>query len=133
MNKTYENIYESFETYFPSIAEKVVDWYPIGKYEIRIELLGVDDIIYNPSLRSYRKYRPIAITNEVLWTKEFSLRFKSRFEESGLTRKELSNKSGLSQNIIRNYLNGSSQPTLHNVIRLADALGCSLNELSYFD
>ena len=49
-------------------------------------------------------------------------------EKSGLSRKELSEASGLHIGLIYMYESGRSTPGLYNLIAMADALGVSIDE-----
>ena len=46
-----------------------------------------------------------------------------------MTQKELSKCSGLSEAIISKYIHGNIMPSIPNLMRIASALGCSLNDL----
>lgn len=54
---------------------------------------------------------------------QFSEWFKERFAASGMSAKELAEKSGLSKPIIYFYLSGQRMPTEANLSRLVGALG----------
>lgn len=60
----------------------------------------------------------------------FSRRLRSQMALAGLkTPDELANISGVSSASIADYLRGSSGPLLITACKMADALGCSLNDL----
>lgn len=46
-----------------------------------------------------------------------------------MTQKELSKHSGLSESIISKYIHGDIMPSIPNLMRIASALCCSLNDL----
>lgn len=50
-------------------------------------------------------------------------------EEKGLTQKELGAKLGVAQAAVAQWESGKSTPTLPNMVRVADALGVTLDQL----
>src|SRR5690349_12617766 len=48
-------------------------------------------------------------------------------ERSGLSKSALSAASGVSRSLIDDYLKGHSQPSMAQIERLADAVGCELD------
>lgn len=51
-------------------------------------------------------------------------------DEARLTQGELAERAGISKRSVAAYESGEAQPTLSLAIRLADALGVSLDELA---
>lgn len=49
--------------------------------------------------------------------------------ERGISQKELSEKTGLTRQTIHNIENGKQYPTLYNIIKIAEALKISVDEL----
>lgn len=45
-------------------------------------------------------------------------------ENAGLSQKQLAEALGLDQSAVSNWETGKSEPTLHNLRRMADILGC---------
>ena len=54
---------------------------------------------------------------------------KYELEDAFMTQKELSKCSGLSETIISKYIHGYIMPSIPNLMRIASALCCSLNDL----
>lgn len=50
----------------------------------------------------------------------------------GLTQLQIAERSGLHQSHISKYLTGKSVPTIHNIIKIADACNVSIEEVSGF-
>lgn len=67
------------------------------------------------------------------WAKYFRHNLKSTIRESGLSIKELSDRSGLSTSSISRYLNGQSIPSFNAIINLSIALNCDLDDFAYID
>ena len=57
------------------------------------------------------------------------LRLKEILTERGMTLKDFSAASGISQSNLSNYLNGNISPTLDTLKRIASSLGIGLVEL----
>lgn len=71
------------------------------------------------------------IFNDEIMRREFGRRLKTLLELRGMTQNELSEETGISQVSISKYLNGKSDPSLLNVLKIARALDCSLDDLTY--
>ena len=57
------------------------------------------------------------------------LRLKELLAKKGITMKEFSATSGISQSNLSNYINGNISPTLDTLNKIADSLGVELAEL----
>lgn len=60
----------------------------------------------------------------------FNAVFMQLLQEKGISAYRLSQETGISQGLISEYKSGKKLPTLQNFIRIADALGVSLDELA---
>ena len=56
--------------------------------------------------------------------------FVQLLQEKGISAYKLSRETGISQGLISEYKSGKKLPTLQNFIKIADALGVSLDELA---
>ncbi len=68
--------------------------------------------------------------------KEFQKTLSRLMSKKGFSQAELAERSGIKQPTISRYLQHSAKaeaPSLRDLIRLGDALGCSLNELAGID
>lgn len=63
------------------------------------------------------------------WRERFSKKLAKRMCERNMPQSFLAEKSGVSRHSIGNYLDGRSTPSFYNVMKIARALGCSINEL----
>ena len=61
----------------------------------------------------------------------FAVALRVRLDAEGISAYELAERSGVSRQLIGKYLNDGTEPTFANVLRLAEALGCSANDLAY--
>ena len=67
---------------------------------------------------------------ETMWLKMFGDNLTSLMREVGYSQKELAEDTGLSESTISRYMNGKATPSGYNLERLADALKCSISELT---
>ena len=63
---------------------------------------------------------------------EFSIRLKRLMYRQGVTQKELSEETGISEMTISNYMNGKRTPSFYNVDKISKALKCSIDIFRYF-
>lgn len=60
---------------------------------------------------------------------KFAENLKDLLSDSGLTQKELAEKTGIEPASINRYLKGNCEPTVKNVVALADFFNCSVDFL----
>ena len=69
---------------------------------------------------------------ELEWAKEFGNNLKSLLEEWGVSQKELSEMSGISEPTISRCLRGEYVPNIRTVINIGHALNCDVEDLIDF-
>ena len=52
-----------------------------------------------------------------------------RMKDLGMNQKDLARETGLTESAISRYINGQRQPRLYNLIKIADALEMTVDEL----
>lgn len=131
MSKTYhELIYDMFLINNPYYRDKVVLWAGQGKHTIRIRVSNGDTLEYNGSSDNLRIiHEPKAKTNDGDVRKNFAYNLLGRMAAAGHTQQTLSEDTGISQPTISNYIKALSTPSLTAALRIAEVLGCNLNDL----
>lgn len=66
------------------------------------------------------------------WKWKFSKALENRMQELGLNAHQLSRRSGVDQAAVYRYLYGLTVPNAYIVVKLAEALCCSTDELISF-
>lgn len=61
--------------------------------------------------------------------KQVNTKLAGRIAASGLSLAEIATRAGVTQQTLRNYLNGVGSPVLENVQAVARVLGCELAEI----
>ena len=135
---TAEAMFEDFKEQFPLMSENAIEYGLTDQMEITVWFSDGKKAIYNylrktvrmlHCKRSYESERP----SEEDWKNDFSIILKKRMDARHIKQKELSEYTGISQQIISRYLNGKSTPTAYNLMLIAKSLGCSPTELTIFD
>lgn len=139
VNGLYYDVFEEFKRMCPWAAGKVKKWYSTEDMVIVIELNDGSAIQYDYILKTFRSAPSLnelkekcAPNTEEKWRREFAIRLYKKIRIKGISLDELSWVSGVSVGSISNYVNGVSTPTVYNVRKLADALGCKVGELVDF-
>lgn len=91
-------------------------------------------IIYNHIRKyciSYKiKFNPLAVFLDYSCTMSFKVKLKDEMNFQDIKPKELSEKTGISVNTIRNYINGhNALPNIYSAVKIARALNISVEEL----
>ena len=60
---------------------------------------------------------------------EFNTRLAEILEEKGIRQAELSRKTGLATSLISNYITGKTSPSLDYALKIANALGITLDDM----
>jgi DNA-binding Xre family transcriptional regulator len=67
------------------------------------------------------------------YRREFSFRLSKLLFHRGMTQEELAVKTGISNVSISNYIQRKATPSSYNVHKIANALGCSMDDLRCTD
>lgn len=71
---------------------------------------------------------------EQKWREEFGKRLlRLKYQAGKMSGRKLAEVSGISDDAISRYINGTRTPSAYNLVRLAKALNCSLDELLPID
>lgn len=129
-----ERLIKNFKLWFPSTAKKA-DKYEVDGDLLIAELNDGTTVCYDDMFNSISTIK----NNNNDWLsdlqirKEFGRRVYRKMLRQGLSQKDLSELSGLSEVILSRYLNGKSSPTLQTIYKIAKALNCSADDLIYVD
>ena len=127
-----DEVFNSFKDYFPRMSEHAVRFERVSAFDILIEFDDGDISIYDSMEHTIRNLpRNSSEMTEEECRREFGIRLRTILYRRGITQAELSSKTGISQTIISNYINGKNTPSLYAVDRIAKALGCSVDEFRY--
>ena len=130
MNRHFwEDVYTRFEQDYPGLAEEALRWWPSGRCEITIVLEDKSRIVYNELDGSFRYITDGSVTEE-RWRIEFSENLKIIMRQEGMTSQELSDRVGVSVQMISRYLNRKATPSYYVIEQIASALRCSVTELT---
>lgn len=132
--ETINSIWNDFCERFPSTADRAIDYYRSGTFEITILFSNSERATYDSLAKTIRYIKPMegAMPEEV-WRNNFSLVVSKKMNSKGMTNKELAERVGVSAITIGKYVNGKSSPSPCVLLNIADALGCSVSELIDFD
>lgn len=73
------------------------------------------------------------MTEDMTCQQRFAAELRSRRGFLGISQEELAERAGVNSRSISQYEIGTCSPTLANVAKLADALGCTPNDLLGWD
>lgn len=125
-----ENMYRNFGLDYPRLASNAISYEPFDEFQIIINLKNGERILYD-DLDSSIEYIEKE-TSEDIWKRRFAKVMNRRIRLSGMDRDKLSEKTGISKCMISRYSNGKSMPSIYTVSKIADVLGCSINDFLRF-
>lgn len=147
-NSHYEHILEECKMRCPLIRDNIDHWYPYSEDAIIVVrtdggAVHYDNIFkcytYKDSaneLESFLEFDESKYDREIdyknAWSLNFAKKLYVKMIKAGVNQVALSDRTSLSQSSIAGYVNGIKIPTIYNAKKIADALGCTLNDLVDF-
>lgn len=129
-----DRFFNNFKLYFPIASELVTSFKQTGLFDLTIKLNDGTSVMYDDIEHSIRNLpRDSKSMSEKECRREFGLRLRKIMYIKNISQLELSERTGISNVTISNYLNFKATPSFYNVDRIAKALGCSMEDLRYTD
>ena len=136
-NNKFDVIFERMSKMFPSIHNRVVDWYPSGRSEIVVVLDDGTKMAYESFDDTIRTIKSNTVQSEVIneasYRAKFSDALRHQMRTAGIMQYELSEQTGISVQTLSKYLKGIGTPSAYNLIRIANVLGCPVSKLTDYD
>lgn len=128
------DLINNFKLYFPSLAEKAVDFKEDELGYLFVRLDSGMALVYDDENNSFRVL-PVNSNNmsEEEHRQEFGVRLRKLLYRKGISQEDLSLMTGIPQSRISNYIRGKYTPSFYVVDKIAKALGCSTEDLRYTD
>lgn len=133
INRTYTEIYSSFEMNFPSFAERATSWWPSGRSEITVKLddgykMAYD--IFDGCIRRVPQVTDPEMISEEEWRKHFANRLRELMWREGFDSKTMADELGISVQMMSRYSNARSTPSITLIYKMCRLLKCSVRELT---
>lgn len=124
----YEHIIRRFETYYPNLYARAVDWWATGRMSIAVKLN--DGVVYDydsldDSIRRISGRE--CVSDESDFRKTFGSNLQKMLPVSGLTKGELAEKVGITNAMLSRYIRGNSTPSIFVANKIANVLNCRLD------
>ena len=125
-------MYESFEMYFPILAERVISYHSNERHELIVKMDDGTSAVYDYVDKELR-FLPSNPNNmtKMEFSKEFGFRLRKKLKRVGITQSELCDIVGISQPQLSEYINGKKVPSFYIIDKIAKALNCSVEEFRY--
>ena len=132
MSYLTDHMYANFKMHFPLDANKAVYYEPIGYDCLEIKLNNGGVVIYDDYNRSIRDLPgDSSEMSEAEFRREFGYRLRRIMEHKHVVQAELSERSGIAQCHISEYINGKRTPSSYTLGKLAKVLRCDINDFIY--
>lgn len=129
----HQRVFDDFAQRYPYLADKVIEWHAGDRYEITAKLEDGDVVTYNQLNKSYRYDKHVeGVVSDDKWGEVFSDKLHTKLFNRGMSQKQLSEDTGISETTISYYLCGSRIPSAQNIAKIAKAIGCTSSELIDF-
>lgn len=124
----WKTIFNNLDLYYPEIADDIQSWYTSGDWEITLKLKDGRKWIFDGRDNVLIRIRDDDIAQEE-YVQEFSRRLNRKMRDAGIGTDELGERLGVSRATVSRYLNGHTIPSGYVIMRIAQILQCSTNEL----
>ena len=132
--------YEKFKRYGRVTDADILSWRSVDGFEIVARMVDGSLMRFNSfdCTIGYLKEHEVDERGNYLmgdeeYRQEFAMKLKRLMHSARITQTMLSEYTGISQVSISKYLNGKTLPDCRNLTRIANALRCSITELTYFE
>lgn len=127
----YERTLKQFETYYPRLCDRTIDWWASGRMSITVKLDNGVLYDYDPMDNSIRQVYvgDVGEADETVFRKDFGANLQKMIPYSGLSKSELAAKVGITNAMLSRYIRGNSTPSVTIAYKIARALGCLVDEL----
>ena len=133
--KSEDEAIRDFRLYFPTIEAKTIEYRYIEPYfELIAKLDDGTTVVFDcldKTIRNLPKDSN-AMTEEEC-RRELGLKLRKIMIFKGLSQKDLSEATGITECMIRNYIRGKATPSFYFIDKIAKALGCSTDDLRYLN
>lgn len=138
MMRQYERILDEYKVWYPTLYSRTVECRPSGRHMIlvtlddksKIEFCSLDGTIRD--VTKLYEHESIMDMQETEWRKEFGHRLRRAMENSGINQEHLSEKMGISRQMLSRYSNGNATPSSYIVTKLSEVLKCDIRDLTKF-
>jgi hypothetical protein len=134
----YEKLLNDYRAWYPNFYNRTVECRPSGRYSILVTLDDDTRMEYNSLDNTIRDvtrlylHNPIENMDEETWRKEFGQKLRRVISERGVNQETISDRLGISRQMLTRYVRGMSTPSGYNVSRLSELLDCDIRELTKF-
>lgn len=129
-----ESLLRNFEMLDPFAYSRMISHEMLDNYSLIVTLDDGRKLLYDQLTDStrYLSTDPDSMSEDEMM---FELQFKLHrmMIRKGYDRVRLSEETGISVSMIGRYLNGTSIPSIINVKKIANAMGCTVNDLLYIN
>ena len=129
---TVNDLLENFKTYYPIVAEDMIRYESKSSLSLTIETSDGRIWEYN---EIGNRLRVIPNDKDLITEEEYRQELVNALfammRRKGINQLELSEMTGISQPQLSRYMTGRNTPSSFVLRKIARALGCSIDELSY--
>ena len=125
-------IWNRFCDTYPGLLKKVDEWYPSMNRRILVKLNDGRRLLYDYNTDSYvilstdKRYEDF---EKDILKHEFGRVLDEKLFERDMSNAELGRRVGVTETAVGRYLKGKAIPTAYTLVKIANALGCSVAEL----
>ena len=137
MQNNHDELYEEAIRYYPFLTRDLIEWHPYKDDGLAIVFSYEDGskMFYDSILKGIRYFSPSSTSDSYIdeerWRKEVGFNIHRAMLKYGIDQAELSARSGISQGTISRYTDGLITPSSYKLRRIADVLGCDMDELMF--
>ena len=133
----YDYIFRDYMEFYGSPNDEIVDWQPGGRHDIVVYYADgtkafydhMSGVVYNVHKRADSK----EFIDDDIYIRRFVWKLNTALNASGLSREEISQRTGISKAALSGYFTGRHMPGAIQIRKLAKVLKCPVQDLLSVD
>lgn len=125
-----EEMIDTARLYIPFITEKATNYYEGDIGELIIETSEGCKVSFDTYTHTFRTIpNDERLSDERIYRAEFGRRLRRVMNVRGVTQEMLSDRTGISQPMISQYVRGNRTPSIFKLYKICKVLNCSVDDL----
>ena len=126
-----DRLLRNFSEYNPYLYGNMAAYIVYSNYELIVKTMDGYIYSYDDYDKNCRNILNLELEDEIDQAFEFGYRLNKLIKRCGYTQKEFAKKTGLTEYQVSNYTSSETVPSLKNILKITNVLGCRIDELVY--
>ena len=131
-------LFDSMKRNYPDVAREAKEYFSLVDRQLHVLLTDGTKVVYDANNKTMRFFSPekkcdiSVFEDEYDWKMKFVENLIKLMEERGVSRRELSEKTGIAYQTIYSYTTGRSSPSCVNIAKISEVIGYPIESFFTF-